>query len=142
MAVLEKGFNYAITPKSIPKSDIVAGVETGLRQVRDAAAVGIAHAKVAAILKSAEPPSNNNITQEEEALKELKRNPKIVVMKADKGNVTVVIDSKNYVQKVNTMLTNECAYVKLPSRSNPINQISATVSATSIRLEFISEPKN
>ena len=68
MAVLEKGFNYALTPKSMPKLDIVAGVETGLRQVRDAAAVGIARAKVAAILKSAEPPSNNNITQEEEAL--------------------------------------------------------------------------
>ena len=42
MAVLEKGFNNALTPKSIPKLDIVAGVETGLRQVRDAAAVGIA----------------------------------------------------------------------------------------------------
>ena len=46
--------------------------------MRDAAAVGIARAKVAAFLKSAEPPSNNNITQEkEEALKELKRNPEI-----------------------------------------------------------------
>ena len=49
MAVLEKGFNYALTPKSIPKFDIVAGVETGLRQVRDVAAVDIARAKVAAI---------------------------------------------------------------------------------------------
>ena len=108
MAVLEKGFNYALTPKSIPKLDIVAGVETGLRQVRDAAAVVIARAKVAAILKSAEQPPNNNITQEEEeALKELKRNPEIVVLKTDKGNATVVMDSKDYDQIVNSMLTNE-----------------------------------
>ena len=95
--------------------------------MRDAAAVGITRAKVAAILKSAEPPSNNNITQEEESLKELKRNPEIVVLKADEGNGTVIMDSKDYDQKVNAMLTNECTYVKLPDRPNPINQISATV---------------
>ena len=79
----------------------MAGVETGLRQVRDAAAVGIARAKVAAILKSAEPPCNNNITQEEEeALKEMKRNPEIVDLKADKGNATVVMDSKTMTKKL------------------------------------------
>ena len=37
------------------------------------------------------------------------------------------MDSKDYYQKVNAMLTNECTYVKLPSRPYPINQISATV---------------
>ena len=60
-------------------------------------------------------------------LKELKRNPEIVVLKADTGNATVVTDSKDYDQKVNSMLTNECTYVKLPTRPIPINQISATV---------------
>ena len=57
----------------------------------------------------------------------MKRNPEIVVLKADKGNATVVMNSKDYDQKVNSMLTNECTYVKLPSRPNPINQISTTV---------------
>ena len=47
--------------------------------------------------------------------------------KSDKGNATVVMDYKDSDQKVNAMLTNECTYVKLPSRPNPINQISATV---------------
>ena len=37
------------------------------------------------------------------------------------------MNSKDYDQKVNSMLTNECTYVKLPSRPNPINQISTTV---------------
>ena len=36
------------------------------------------------------------------------------------------MNSKDYDQKVNAMLKNECTYVKLPSRPNPINQISAT----------------
>ena len=101
---------------------------TGLRQVRDTAVVGIARSKVAATLKSAAPPPNNNITQEEqEALKELKSNPEIVILKADTGNATVVMNSKDYDQKVNSMLRNERTYVKLPTRPNPINQISATV---------------
>ena len=89
-AVLEKGFNFAITPKSIPKLDIVTGVETGLRKIRNAASVTIARSKVAEILKTASPPHNRNVTrEEEEALKELKNNEKIVILKADKGNATV-----------------------------------------------------
>ena len=52
--------------------DIVAGVETGLRKIRNATSVTIARSKVAEILKTASPPPNRNITREEEALKDLK----------------------------------------------------------------------
>ena len=96
-AVLEKGFNFAITPKSIPKLDIVTGVETGLRKIRNAASVTIACSKVAEILKTASPPPNRNVTrEEEEALKELKNNEKNVILKADKGNATVVMNTEDY----------------------------------------------
>ena len=90
------GFNFAITHKSIPKLDIVTGVETGLRKVRNAAAVTIARSKVAEILKTASPPPNRNVTrEEEEALKELKNNEKIVILKADKGNATVAMNTED-----------------------------------------------
>ena len=42
------------------------------------------------------------------------------------------------------MLTNECTYVKLPNRPNPINQISATVNQYDInktRTTFLSPKK-
>ena len=52
--------------------DIVAGVETGLRKIQNAASVTIARSKVAEILKTASPQPNQNVTREEEALKELK----------------------------------------------------------------------
>ena len=88
-AVLEKGFNFAITPKFIPNLDIISGVEAGLRAVRDDVAVHIARSKVSEVLKSAKPPQRNITQEEEEALKELKQNESIVILKADKGNSTV-----------------------------------------------------
>ena len=126
-AVLEKGFNFAITPKSIPELDIVTGVETGLRKIRNAAAVTIARSKVAEILKTANPPPNRNVTREEEALKEWKNNEKIVILKADKGNATVVMNTEDYEEKVNSLLSDECTYKKLPTRPNPVNQITSRI---------------
>ena len=70
-AGLEKGFNFAITPKFVPKLDIINGAEAGLRKVHDEAAVQIARSKVSEFLKSAKPPQRNITHEEEEALKEL-----------------------------------------------------------------------
>ena len=51
-AVLVKGFNFAITPKFVPKLGIIDGVEAGLRKVRDEAAVQIARSKVSEICQA------------------------------------------------------------------------------------------
>ena len=67
-AVLKKGFNFAITPKFVPKLDLINGVEADLLKIREEAAVQIARSKVFEILKSAKPPQRNT-TQKEEALK-------------------------------------------------------------------------
>ena len=70
--VLEKGFNFALSPKSLPMVDIICGVEEGLRNVNDAAAVSTARSKVAGVLKTARPPKRNSDKEEEQPLKELK----------------------------------------------------------------------
>ena len=57
--VLEKGFNFALSPKSLPMVDIICGVEEGLRKVNDAAAVSTARSKVAGVLKTARLPKRN-----------------------------------------------------------------------------------
>ena len=84
-AVLEKGLNFAITPKFIPKLDIINGVEAGIRTVRDEAAVHIARSKVFEVLKSAKPSQTNITQEEEEVLKELKQDENVINLKADKG---------------------------------------------------------
>ena len=65
--------------------------------------------------------------EEEEALKELKNNEKIVILKADKGNATVVMNTEDYEEKVNSLLSDECTYEKLPTRPNPVNQITSRI---------------
>ena len=78
--------------------------------------------------KTASPPPNRNVTrEEEEALKELKNNEKIVILKADKGNATVVMNTEDYEEKVNSLLSDECTYEKLPTRPNPVNQITTRI---------------
>ena len=98
--MLKKGFKFAITPRIIPKLDIINGVEAGLRKVRDGAAVQIARSKVSEILKSAKPPQRNITHAEEEALKELKKDENIVILKAYKGNAAVVMNAADHNDKI------------------------------------------
>ena len=115
-AVLKKGFNFAITPKFLPKLDIISGVEAGLRAVYDDAAVHIARSKVSEVLKSAKPPQRNITQEEEEALKELKQDENIVILKADKGNSTVVMNAQEYDDKINCLLSDSFVYPKLSKK--------------------------
>ena len=78
---------------------------TGLRKVRDEAEVQMARSKVSEILKSAKPPQKNITHEEEEALKEIKKNENIVILEADKGSATVVMNATEYNYEINCMLS-------------------------------------
>ena len=106
--------------------DIVSGVEAGLGKVQDAAAVHTARSKVAEILKQAKSPPRN-LTKEEEALKQLKSKKNITILKADKGNATVIMNSVDYDQKINLLLNDSSTYVKLSVKSNPVTKITSNV---------------
>ena len=125
--VLEKGFNFALNPKSLPMVDIICGVEGGLRKVNDATAVSTARSKVAGVLKSARLPKRNIDKEEEQALKELKEDKDIVILKADKGNCTVIMDRPDYDQKINALLNDNDIYSKLVTKRNPLNHITKDV---------------
>ena len=119
-AVLEKGFNFAVTPKFVPKLVINNGVKAGLRKVRDEAAVQIARSKVSKILNSAKPLQRNITREKEKALKELKKDENIVILKANKENPAVVMNATEYNDKINNLLSNSFVYSKLSKKSNPI----------------------
>ena len=94
VSVLEKGLNFAITPQHITRLDIIASVEKGLRSIRNQAEVVLACSKITQIVRNAKLPQRNLSKDEMEALKELRSDSSIKMMKADKGNVTVVKDSR------------------------------------------------
>jgi hypothetical protein len=49
----------------------------------------------------------NTTSQEEEAIKELAKDKSIKILKADKGNVTVVMDTEDYENKLTAMVNTE-----------------------------------
>ena len=121
--MLQKGSKFAIAPSQTPTLDFVSGVEFGLPQVEDLAQVMTARSKVTEILKSAKPPKSNLTKDEEIALQQLKSDPTIKILKADKGNSTVVMDSSTYDVKVKDLLNNDSVYKQLPGKPNSLNAV-------------------
>ena len=55
----------------------------------------------------------NMLPQEHQGIKSLQKNDKIVVLPADKGRATVVMDVVEYNRKMNSLLTDPKTYKKL-----------------------------
>lgn len=69
------------------------------------------------VLLKAQPPSNNLTHEESKALKELKHDEDIIIVKAGKGGATVLLDKKQYDDKMSEMLEDNCTYRKLQKDS-------------------------
>ena len=105
MKLLERGMNFATCPKAVPKTDIVVGVESALRQSGvDSQTAERARATIAGILKKAKPPNTNIDKEEQEALRSLRENKEITILPADKGNATVILDTEAYHEKAMSIL--------------------------------------
>ena len=120
--VLMKGTKFAITPVETPTLDFICGVEQGLKNVQheNKCLVDIARAKVVDILRKAKPPPSNLSKNEIKAIKQLKSYDDIVIMDADKGNCTVVLNKEEYNRKIMELLKDEKTYNivdKCPTKS-------------------------
>ena len=103
---LQRGLNFSDRPTKVPKEDIVVGVEAALQGSKAVHNDRIeeVRAAVARFLRTAKTPRPNTTPGEREALKELKNNKEIVILRADKGNMTVVLDADDYEKKVMDLL--------------------------------------
>lgn len=104
--VLVRGLNFAPAPSRVPVADIIAGIEPAVRKHPDDATANYARAAVCNILRKARPPKPNTTSEERQALKNLRGNKSIIIVQADKGNATVVMDADDYEQKALTILQN------------------------------------
>ncbi|XP_064458887.1 uncharacterized protein LOC135369161 [Ornithodoros turicata] len=112
-SVLTKGMNYAIIPRSIPVSEIVSEVEDRLRQVKDKTAAIAARNKVIGILQNANLPPKNITKAEQNALKDLRNDDTIVILPADKGKATVVLNRDDYDSKMESILQDRSHFSEL-----------------------------
>ena len=58
-------------------------------------------------------------------MKELRDSRDIKILKADKVNATVIMDTVEYDFEVNSFLGNDATYTKLSVKSNPINRVTS-----------------
>ena len=98
VSLLKKGLNFAVTPTTIPATEIVAKVETAIRTL-DSEQADTIRRTVNSVLQQAEPPKPNITKEMHEALNNLKQDDSIMILPADKGRASVVLDTNTYHDK-------------------------------------------
>ena len=75
--------------------------------------------RVASTVQSASIRDTNLTTVEKQALKRLKHDENIVILPADKGHVTVVMDKTDYYDKMYELVNNKQTYKRLKQDPAP-----------------------
>ena len=117
ISVLQKGLNYNVSASKIPKDEIITNIQTATYHLNEENK-RIANAEIASILKQAHIPEQNLSKNERVAPNNIKRNPEIKVMKADKGNVAVVMNTIEYDFKLSEIVEST-AYQKVTKNPMP-----------------------
>ena len=100
--VLLLGLNFAVSQDYIPKTEILANIEKGIKNLSDN--TSIIRSKVVDILNKKNKSIPNLSIKERKALKNLRNDTNIMITKADKGNCTVIIDKDKYEEKIFKLL--------------------------------------
>ena len=122
--VLALGLNYAVTPKEIPTLDIIAATEATAFHLDEETAQQL-RLGVSSVLKSAKPPRENLTGKLHKAIRSLRRDKDIIILPADKGNATVVMNRSDYTAKMESLLEDP-AYKKL--KCNPTTRVETRIS--------------
>ena len=106
-ALLEQArtLNFAVTPKNIPATEIIAKVESAVKQL-PAEHEDTVRRDVNSILQQAKPPEPNITKEMRYALKRPEEDDSIMVLPADKGRASVVMDANNYHAKMSSLIEN------------------------------------
>ena len=125
--VLEKGLNFAIAPKKISIEDIICSIKESIKHLPENEAEEVRQ-NCARTLRRAKLPKPNITNEEYKALKELRKNDQIVILKADKGGATIILNKEDYVNKMKSHLDLSGCYKKL--NKNPLSCITREVAET------------
>ena len=110
----EHGLNFAIAPNRIPTAEVVDSIEEAICRQNDETKQTV-RAEVSSILRRAKTPPRNIDSNIFKALIALRKDPDRVVLLAGKGNCIVVMDKRQYREKVLSMLNDKQTYTTLKS---------------------------
>ena len=106
------GLNFAVTQKTIPKQNIIAEIEKGIRKIPNASA-NIIRSKIVNTLNQPNTHQPNLTSEQRKALQVLKKRDDLVITYADKGNCTVILDKLDYEEKMHKILNDNSTYMLL-----------------------------
>ena len=118
--LLRRGLNFAITPQKIPVEDIVTSTELACRNL-DLETAASLRSEVARSVKRRRNLKPNVSKEEITALQDLKKDRTIIVLPADKGKATVVLNKSDYEDKINGILSDTKTYE--PLKKDPTTTI-------------------
>ena len=109
---LSYGLKHSITSKHIATEAIVPSVEAVLACQRDLAEAtkDEIRSRVGSTVHSVSIRDTSLTTVEKQALKRLKHDKNIVILPADKGRVTVVMDKTDYYDKMDALINDKQTY--------------------------------
>ena len=134
-AVLEKGLKFNLNDRPVAPEVIVGKLEPKLENLPPELANDVRH-QIVNLVKEGPKTVKPNLNQaEKKALEALRSDSSIVCLKADKGNVTVVMDTKDYKTKMYDHLQNG-PYQKVTKKSRTLmNKLAAEVTLFTQRVK-------
>ena len=118
-SVLAKGPNFVVTPRHPSNLEYITAIETAYTKLSQQDAEELM-ADINRVLRPSDSPKPNSTKAQALALRELKRNRDCIVLTADKGVATVIMDRQDYINKANSLL-NQNTYRSIPQ--DPTNTI-------------------
>ncbi|CAB4032037.1 Hypothetical predicted protein [Paramuricea clavata] len=109
--VLALGLNFAVVPRVLPKEEFVQRLEPKLYHMTNNEASNI-RVQITEVLRRATLPASNLTKNKKDALKNLRADKSIHILKADKGNATVILDRLEHDNKILALL-NTSTYKEL-----------------------------
>ena len=122
--VLSYGLKHSVTPKHIPTDDIVSSAESVLARQRELpeSTKDDIRSRMASTLQSASLTDCNLTKDELHALRRLRNDKDIVLLPADRRRVTVVMDKKDYTDKMDSLVNDKQTYEPLKCDPTPALQ--------------------
>ena len=122
-SLLSKGLNVSLPNKKVEISECLCPFELLYREIsdfsKDSSDKELLKSKLKELSLSSHRRLKHNALEENlskkelESLKNLSKNPDIVIQKSDKGNSVVILDKKVYLEKMKEMLNKNDQFLKL-----------------------------
>ena len=123
--LLRKGGGFAVTPSELPIMDYITAIEQACRNLAKGEA-NCLRAEMIEDMEKAKLPKSNLTKRERLALKTLRDDENIMVLPADKGKCMVIMERKEYLEKMEEKLKDETTYKRI--EKDPTNDIKESLS--------------